>query len=364
MRIVFVAGARPNFMKIAPILHAMAEYEEIETLVVHTGQHYDKKMSDIFFEQLDIPEPIINFGIGGGTREDQIEQTMRAFSRFVDEMKPDAVLVVGDVNSTVACSRVAKSKNITIIHVEAGLRSFDQSMPEEVNRIETDQLSDYLFVTEESGMTNLLRERVAGQPFLVGNVMIDTLVRQLRTVQPEALLNKMSLHAKKYVVGTFHRPSNVDTKKALNNVLEIVEYTAARTKFLLPLHPRTRNSLSQYGLLKRLQNHPNVVVSEPLGYADFISAVSQSLGIITDSGGIQEETTFLRIPCITMRENTERPVTVEVGTNVLAGTDTAMVKNAIDDLHAKNVKKGGVPEFWDGRAAPRIVKILVEALSH
>ena len=354
MKIVCVAGARPNFMKIAPLMHAFENYPEIEAALVHTGQHYDKAMSDVFFEQLGLPEPDANLGVGGGSREEQIDRIMESFSTYLEQSKPDAVLVVGDVNSTVACTRIAKKKNLITIHVEAGLRSFDKNMPEEINRIETDELSDYLFVTEQSGMLNLAKESVDGEAFLVGNVMIDTLVRQLKCVDPDHLLKRLGLKPGQYVVGTFHRPSNVDEKEPLGNVLSIVEYVADQCDILLPLHPRTRNSLEQYGWLERLTEHPNVHVSSPMGYVDFISVVSRAKAIVTDSGGVQEETTYLRVPCVTMRDNTERPVTVELGSNTLAGTDPEQVMRALDKVLSCNEFDSEVPDLWDGHAAERI----------
>ncbi len=354
MRIVCVAGARPNFMKIAPLMHAMAEESSLDALLVHTGQHYDKAMSDVFFEQLGIPEPDANLGIGGGTREEQIERIMAKFDPYLAESRPDAVLVVGDVNSTVACSRVAKAHKLTTIHVEAGLRSFDMDMPEEVNRIETDQISDYLYVTEQSGMDNLAAEGINGEAHLVGNVMIDTLVKQLASADPDRLVQDLGLEQGQYMVGTFHRPSNVDAQETLINVVNIIEFVAEQSRILLPLHPRTHQSLERYGWLDRLKNNPNVSLSEPMGYVDFVSIVSRAKGIVTDSGGVQEETTYLGVPCITMRENTERPVTVDLGTNELASTDPAAVMAHLERLFAGQHKKGSIPPLWDGQAAKRI----------
>ncbi len=364
LKIICVAGARPNFMKIAPLMFAMRQHagDRIDARLVHTGQHYDAAMSDVFFEQLGIAEPHANLGVGGGTREEQIERIMEKFDAYVAEHPADAVLVVGDVNSTIACVRVARQHGMGTIHVEAGLRSFDQAMPEEVNRIETDELSDLLFVTEPSGMVNLEAEGVPGQAFLVGNVMIDTLVKQIDATSPEPLMAELGLAAGEYVVATFHRPSNVDELEPLSNVVDIIDYAAARGKVFIPLHPRTRKSLAAHGLDTRLSDNANIVVTEPMGYVDFIGLVSRSRGIVTDSGGIQEESTYLQVPCITMRDNTERPVTVDYGTNVLAGTDPVAVKHALDELFEGRFKSGAVPELWDGRAAERIVGIICDEL--
>lgn len=363
MKIVCVAGARPNFMKIAPLMHAIEAAPEVHAELVHTGQHYDAAMSSVFFEQLGIPEPAVNLGIGGGTRQAQIEQIMAKFEPWLNTAEADAVLVVGDVNSTVACSRIAKKLGITTVHVEAGLRSFDMDMPEEVNRIETDQQSDLLFVTEQSGMDNLQREAVPGKAFLVGNVMIDTLARQLAQIEPTAALAELRLKPSEYMVGTFHRPSNVDTPAALGNVLEIIEHVAESIAIVLPLHPRTRNSLEANSWLERLTSNPNVHVAAPMPYVEFVSLVSQARGIVTDSGGVQEETTYLQVPCITMRDNTERPVTVELGTNVLAKTSVAGVRHHIDELLAGRHKQGTIPPLWDGQAAIRIVDLIKAELS-
>lgn len=364
MKIVCVAGARPNFMKIAPLIHEMNMREGIEPVLVHTGQHYDASMSDLFFRQLGIPDPDINLEVGSGTRDEQIEKIMARFDDYLADNKPDAVLVVGDVNSTIACVRVARKYDIPTIHVEAGLRSFDQTMPEEINRVETDQLSDYLFVTEESGVQNLNDEGVPGKAFLVGNVMIDTLIKQLSALDPDAIVQAEGLTAGEYMVATFHRPSNVDAEDALANVLHIIEYAAEQGKLFIPLHPRTRNSLEKHGWLERLTGNPNVIVSDPKGYVEFVSLVSRARGIVTDSGGVQEETTYLGVPCITMRDNTERPVTVDVGTNVLAGTDTDDVCAALDTLFAGQHKHGEVPPLWDGKAARRIVELLKVELAN
>lgn len=363
MKIVNVAGARPNFMKIAPLMrsmHSERHKDRLTSLLVHTGQHYDEAMSRVFFDELDIPRPDVNLEVGSGSREEQIEKVMQTFDRVMLQEKPDAVLVVGDVNSTIACARVAKDRGAMAIHVEAGLRSFDQEMPEEINRIETDQISDLLFVTEASGMDNLRREAIAGDAFLTGNVMIDTLVYQLERIGRASKSEQLGLLPGGYFVGTFHRPSNVDHEQPLANVLRIIRYAAEHLPVVLPLHPRTRNALVSRGWLEQLSDHPKVIITEPLGYMDFLTLMRDAKGVVTDSGGVQEETTYLGVPCITMRDNTERPVTVELGTNVLAGTNPERVLEAIDDVLSGAGKKGAIPPLWDGHAASRIVDIIAD----
>ncbi|MEZ5560435.1 MAG: UDP-N-acetylglucosamine 2-epimerase (non-hydrolyzing) [Pseudomonadales bacterium] len=362
MKILNVAGARPNFMKIAPIMAAMAARQDMEGVIVHTGQHYDDRMSRVFFEDLGIPAPRINLEVGSGERMEQIRRIAERFDPVVRREKPDAVLVVGDVTSTVACAQVAKHHGIPIVHVEAGLRSFDLEMPEEINRIETDKLSDLLFVTEPSGMENLAREGVPGKAFHVGNVMIDTLVGHLGKARALAVSERLGLEPGAYFVGTFHRPSNVDSAPRLTNVLSIIEHAAGYHPIVLPLHPRTRGSLERHGLQKRLEGQANIRIVDPLGYLDFVSLIDRARAIITDSGGIQEESTYLKVPCITMRDNTERPITVEIGSNVLAGTDPDQVRLAVDRVMSGDIRPARVPELWDGHAAERIVEILAREL--
>lgn len=362
IKILNVAGARPNFMKVAPLIRALAAAGTFEQRLVHTGQHYDASMSQVFFDELGIPTPDVNLEVGPGERLAQIDRIMERFEPVVLRERPHAVLVVGDVNSTVACARIARKHGVKVVHVEAGLRSFDETMPEELNRVETDRLSDYLFVTEPSGMTNLEREGIAGKRFLVGNVMIDTLVGQLTQARALQVCARFGLEPRDYFVATFHRPSNVDSSERLSTVLDIIAHATRSASLVLPLHPRTRASLERFGLMARMQSMPRVHLSEPLGYLDFLSLVHDAKGVLTDSGGVQEETTYLRIPCITMRDNTERPVTVDVGSNVLAGTDPNDVKCALDRVVSGRAKVGAVPDLWDGHAAVRIVDILQREL--
>jgi len=349
-------------MKIAPLMAAMRAQGRIAPLLVHTGQHYDDNLSKVFFDELGIPRADIDLGIGSGTRQEQIVAIKSAFRETLESHPCDAVLVVGDVNSTIACASVAKERGLFVIHVEAGLRSFDPDMPEEQNRRETDAISDLLFVTEESGMRNLAAESNQGQRFLVGNVMIDTLVHNLSRAETSSILEKLGLKAHEFIVATFHRPSNVDTREDLTRLVGTIDDICRLSVMVLPLHPRTRQSLLQHKLLEKLKTIENLVLCEPLGYLDFLKLISSARCVVTDSGGIQEETTWLGIPCITMRENTERPVTVDTGTNILAGSDKNLLMENLDAVLANNFKKGERPPFWDGHAAQRIVSIIQEQL--
>jgi len=364
IKILNVAGARPNFMKVEPLVHEMNRHADVVHKLVHTGQHYDVMMSKVFFDELGIPAPDVNLEVGGGERLAVIERIMTRFDPIVRSERPDAVLVVGDVNSTIACARVAREHGVKVVHVEAGLRSFDPAMPEELNRVETDRISDFLFVTEPAGMKNIANERLEGRAYLVGNVMIDTLVAQLQRAREMEVYKRFGLEPGRYVVATFHRPSNVDDPEALKAVVDIIQHTCAQRPMVLPVHPRTRQALVRFGFNECLGRIEALRLTEPLGYLEFLSLVSESAAVVTDSGGIQEETTYLKIPCVTMRENTERPITVDVGSNVLAGTRPETVKLHIDAaLQNGAAKKAAVPELWDGRAAVRIVGHLREEIS-
>ena len=358
LSIINVVGARPNFMKIAPLHHVMAADPDIKSALVHTGQHYDDNLSTVFFDQLGIPRPDVNLGVGGGSREEQIERIMEAFRPTVAEIKPDLVLVVGDVNSTIACARVAKENNIRVAHVEAGLRSFDWDMPEEHNRVQTDQISDYLFITEPSSIENLTKEGIKGKAFLVGNVMIDSLANNLEKAKRSPTVADLGLTDQGYFTATFHRPSNVDDPKSMAGLVDTLTMVCEKFPLVLPLHPRTANSLEKFGLMEKLRALDNLKLTEPLGYLDFIGLLSSTKAVITDSGGIQEETTYLGVPCLTMRQNTERPVTIDVGTNTLIGSDRKRLGEELDKVLAGTYKKGEIPEMWDGKAASRIVQTL------
>ncbi len=354
MRIDIIAGARPNFMKIAPLVAAIEQAQKqgkrIDYRLVHTGQHYDKKLSQTFFDQLGIPQPDINLEVGSGTQAGQTASIMVKYEAVITNPKPDLVLVVGDVNSTMACAIVAKKTGVRVAHVEAGIRSHDWSMPEEVNRVVTDAITDYFFTTTAGAGENLQK---AGAPqgaiFLVGNTMIDTLLKNLPNLKKPGFWEEYQLQEGRYVVCTLHRPNNVDEAAGLAALIREIGTNANGLPVVFPVHPRTRKNLQPDQL------PDNVILTEPLGYLEFIYLVKHALAVVTDSGGIQEETTVLGVPCITLRDNTERPETVEVGTNELIGTDPGQIKPAFDTLFADKWKKGEVPDYWDGAAGQRIV---------
>jgi UDP-N-acetylglucosamine 2-epimerase (non-hydrolysing) len=369
-RIVCVVGARPNFMKIAPILTALKRHgDAVEALLVHTGQHYDAAMNTQYFDALGIPEPDVNLGVGSGSHAVQTAEVMIRFEAVLDQYLPDAVLVVGDVNSTLACALVAAKKHIAVIHVEAGLRSGDRAMPEEVNRVLTDQLSDLLFTTEEKAAENLQREGIAAERIhFAGNVMIDTLLHNLPSAIPAATLVAEAGRpgfgggSDGYAVLTLHRPSNVDDPLKLRALLEIMGRIGARTPLLFPLHPRTRGMITKFGL-DGLLDTPGILTLPPMGYLQMLGLMRGATVVLTDSGGIQEETTALGVPCITLRENTERPITVEEGSNTVAGTDPAHILAVYEALLARGGKAGRVPRYWDGKAAERIAATLLDWLA-
>ena len=359
MRITFVAGARPNFMKIAPLL-TTARGAGVTCRLVHTGQHYDEQMSARFFDELGLPTPDGHLGVGSGTHAVQTARVMAAFDADLAEHHADLVLVVGDVNSTLACALVAAKRGVPVAHVEAGLRSRDRTMPEEINRILTDQLSDYLFTTERSASANLSAEGIPSERvFFVGNVMIDTLLQHRRRALERPVLQELELTSRGYALCTIHRPSNVDTAHAAAATAAALIAIAARMTTVIPMHPRTRERFGQFGVLEDLRRAPNVRVIEPRGYLDFLALMSNARLVFTDSGGIQEETTALGIPCLTFRENTERPLTVSDGTNVLLGTDPSRVGPAVDEVLAGRGREGRIPELWDGRASARIIRTLL-----
>ena len=363
MRIVNVVGARPNFMKIAPLMAAYAERGGIEALLVHTGQHYDEQMSELFFRQLGIAAADINLGVGSGSHAAQTAAIMAAFEPVVLDTKPDAVLVVGDVNSTIACGLVAAKLQIKLIHVEAGLRSFDRSMPEEINRVLTDAISDLLFCTEQSGVDNLRREGIgADKVFLVGNVMIDTLLSNRDKAESSGVLDDLDLSVGDYAVLTLHRPSNVDDPAAFGRILDALDVIQRDMPIVFPVHPRTRKTLSQLFLIERIEAMPNLRLLAPIGYLDFLKLISSAKLALTDSGGIQEETTILKVPCLTLRENTERPITVQIGSNQIVGTDTGRIVSAYQQIVSGKWRQCGTPPLWDGHAAERIVQILTEKI--
>lgn len=365
MKIIAVVGARPNFMKIAPIMAACANCKTIESVLVHTGQHYDEKMSDLFFRELEIPEPDINLGVGGGSHAEQTAAIMTTFEPVVIEQQPDAVLVVGDVNSTIACGLVAVKLGVSLIHVEAGLRSGDRTMPEEINRILTDAISDMLFCTEPAGVENLRHEGVSEEKIhLVGNVMIDTLLRNRQKAEATTILEELELQPSEFAVVTLHRPATVDDPQALAGIIDVLDAVQADMPTIFPVHPRTRGNLKTAGLMGRAEAMNNLQLMEPIGYLEFLKLMANARIVLTDSGGIQEETTILGVSCLTLRENTERPITCEIGTNRLVGTEPGPIIAAYREAMNANAKsESQVPPLWDGQAAERIVQIIVDQAS-
>ncbi|MFA5805651.1 MAG: UDP-N-acetylglucosamine 2-epimerase (non-hydrolyzing) [Melioribacteraceae bacterium] len=391
LKIISVVGARPNFMKVAPLHKAFEKLSEesgkwksaeggeskkeeeknssiahqpltINHLICHTGQHYDEKMSKVFFDELELPKPDFYLGVGSGSHAEQTAKVMIEFEKILLQEKPDLVIVVGDVNSTIACSLAAVKLHIKVAHVEAGLRSFDKEMPEEINRVLTDTISDFLFITEKSGLENLKNSGISDEKvFFVGNCMIDSLIHYLPKVDKSTILETYCLLPTAYLLVTLHRPSNVDEAKSLREVIEMLNHLSEKRKIVFPIHPRTRANIKAFGLESFLNE--NIILTDPIGYLDFISLVKNCELVITDSGGIQEESTYLGVQCLTLRDNTERPVTVEVGTNHLVGTDFKKAELAAVEILSGKKKIGKIPELWDGKAAERIVRILVEKLN-
>ncbi|MAV92828.1 MAG: UDP-N-acetylglucosamine 2-epimerase (non-hydrolyzing) [Candidatus Marinimicrobia bacterium] len=359
MKIDIIAGARPNFIKIAPIINQINLIKKKKTnlsyRLIHTGQHYDDEMSNIFFNQLSIPKPNVNLDVGSSTHAKQTADIMVGYEQIIKKARPDVCLVVGDVNSTMACAIVAKKEKIKVAHVEAGIRSFDSDMPEEINRIVTDSISDYYFTTSETANMNLKNLGVRkSKIFFVGNVMIDTLLSQLPHLKKPLIFNKLCLSKKKYFVLTLHRPSNVDDEKKLLSVLKVINNNVNNLKVLFPAHPRTKKVLNKSKI-----NLKNIYQINPMSYLEFNYLVKNSLCILTDSGGITEETTVMNIPCITLRENTERPETVKYGTNELVGTNQKKIILSLNKVLTHNWKKGSTPELWDGKSSYRIINHLI-----
>ncbi|WP_353150624.1 UDP-N-acetylglucosamine 2-epimerase (non-hydrolyzing) [Flavobacterium sp.] len=357
--ITLIAGARPNFMKIAPIIHAIhkaqKEYKNINYRLIHTGQHYDKKMSGDFFEQLEIPEPHANLESGGGTQAEQTANIMIRFEKELIENPTDLVLVVGDVTSTMACAITAQKLNIKVAHVEAGIRSNDWSMPEEINRLVTDAITNYFFTTSEIANENLLKSGVnIEQIFFVGNTMIDTLLKNLPRFKKPMIWDEIGLIEKEYLVMTLHRPANVDEEHKLKELLDEIIFNSGDLPLVFPVHPRTAKNLENIGL-----RYSRLHLIEPQGYLEFNYLVERAKAVVTDSGGITEETTVLGVPCITLRDNTERPETITEGTNELIGTDPKAIKPTMEKLFSGNWKQGKIPHLWDGKTSERIVDILL-----
>lgn len=360
MKIVSVVGARPNFIKVAPVMQAMAKRLDIKQVLIHTGQHYDDNMSELFFKELGLLKPDVNLGVGSGSQAWQTAQIMIRFEEVALKEKPDMVLVYGDVNSTVAAALVCSKLLIPVGHVESGLRSFDRTMPEEINRLLTDQIAELLFTPSKDGDENLLREGVPKEKIhLVGNVMIDTLIRLLPKAQGEELKAEL-VGNRNYALVTLHRPSNADEPEMLSNVMATLEEISHDLPVIFPVHPRTKKKISEFGFHIAKNGRLNLI--DPLGYLDFLGLQKRAMVVITDSGGIQEETTFLGIPCLTVRYNTERPITAEMGTNVIVGQDMKRLKKEVYNVLDGNAKKGKVPPLWDGKASERIADIIVRGM--
>ncbi|MBO3699743.1 non-hydrolyzing UDP-N-acetylglucosamine 2-epimerase [Roseivirga sp. E12] len=358
MLIDIIAGARPNFMKVAPIIHEIKKRQSlgssIEFRLVHTGQHYDKKMSDDFFDQLNIPHPDVNLESGSGTQAEQTAKIMVRYEQLLMEKPCEITLVVGDVTSTMACSIAAKKLNIRVAHVEAGIRSFDLSMPEEINRMVTDSITDYFFITSETARENLLKAGVdSGKIYFVGNTMIDTLLKNRSRFQQPEVWNELNLSPKGYLVMTMHRPANVDAEHKLKEFMFKILDHSGDLSIIFPIHPRTAKVFDRIGLF-----HDRLHLTEPMSYLEFNYLVENAMAVITDSGGITEETTVMGIPCLTLRDNTERPETCEIGTNELIGTDPLNIPPALERLLSGNWRKGEIPALWDGKTSPRIVDVL------
>lgn len=364
MKIIEVVGARPNFMKVAPFHRAMKllsdnSGKEIEQILVHTGQHYDYNLSEVFFRDLQLPSPDIYLGIGSGTHAEQTAKIMLSFEKVLLENKPDLVVVVGDVNSTLACALCAVKLHFPLAHIEAGLRSFNRKMPEEINRIVTDAISDYLFTPCEEANENLLREGISPEKiFFVGNIMIDTLILLKDKWENSDILHKIGIKPKSYGVLTLHRPTNVDEVEDLSEILTIVKEVSSYVPIIFPVHPRSLKTMERNNLLNSLGSR--IMVIQSLGYIDFIKLMKESICVLTDSGGIQEETTFLGIPCLTLREETERWVTVEMGTNEVVDRDKNKILSAVEKILEGKWKKGKIPPLWDGKTAERIANVLMK----
>lgn len=366
--IACVVGARPNFMKMAPLLRAMESYPNLQPTLIHTGQHYDSNLSDVFFEELEMPRPDISLGVGSGKHGEQTARILTAFEEVL-EKGPESgdgysmVVVVGDVNSTMAAALAAAKLRVPVAHVEAGLRSFDRTMPEEINRIVTDSISNLLLVSEPAGIENLRHEgHPDEQVHLTGNVMIDTLRALLPKAQALDTLSRFSLASKQYCLVTLHRPANVDDAETLSGLLDVLAEISKEMPVVFPVHPRTKSRLEQFGLTGRLSEAPGIIEAPPLGYLDFLALSSQAKVVVTDSGGLQEESTALGVPCLTMRPNTERPITVEQGTSTLIGSDAEKLRYHLREVLEGKYRQGTCPELWDGRAAERIARVVSDSL--
>lgn len=363
--LTFIAAARPNFMKIAPLVRACMASPKVFFTLIHTGQHYDKNMSDTFFEQLGIPQPNLNLNVGGGSHATQTGNTMIAFEEYLQTNKTDCVIVVGDVNATLACALTAKKQHIPVAHIESGLRSFDRSMPEEINRLATDAISDFLYTPSPDADLQLKKEGVDDSKVCcIGNVMIDTLFNNLEAASNSTILESINITPGSYALLTLHRPSNVDEKSTLEGILKGLEHVAKEFPIVFPLHPRTKKQIESFGLENAFNTHnkgtANFIVLEPVGYLEMLKLTQNANIVLTDSGGLQEETTVLGVPCLTLRPNTERPITITEGSNILVGTDTDAIITNFDKY--KNTKSTRKPDLWDGHAADRFLSDILTRL--
>ncbi|MBC8383289.1 MAG: UDP-N-acetylglucosamine 2-epimerase (non-hydrolyzing) [Candidatus Cloacimonetes bacterium] len=359
MKIALVVGARPNFMKVGPVYFELKKHSRYTPLLIHTGQHYDKNLSEIFFTQLGFPKPDVYLGVGSGTHGVQTAKIMIAFEQFLLQEKPDLVLVAGDVNSTVACAIDAVKLHIPVAHLEAGLRSYDRRMPEEINRIQTDCISSMLLTPSQDADENLIREGISKDKiFLVGNAMIDSLMQHEKKAELSTKMNDLGLKKHSYALITLHRPSNVDDRENLEIILDAFAEIAEKIPLVFPMHPRTRKQLAVLDLEEKANAIANLKIIEPIGYLDFLKLEKYAKFVLTDSGGIQEETTVLQVPCLTLRENTERPITIELGTNQLVELDRDVIIQKVNTILNGHYKKGSIPPLWDGHTAERIVQVM------
>lgn len=361
MKVIHLVGARPNFMKVAPLHKILNQKKGVDSLIVHSGQHYDRMMSEVFFEELDLPKPQYHLGVKEGTATQKVAKIMMKFEEVIEKEKPNLIVVVGDVDSTLAGALTASKVKTPLAHVESGLRSFDQLMPEEKNRIVIDHLSDFLFVSEKSGLDNLKNEGISDSKIhFVGNLMIDSLAAFQKKASTLKTLKEFGLEGKDYVLMTMHRPKNVDSKEMLLKVLQVIETISKYSMVIFPMHPRTEKSIERFNLKERFNKIGNLITSKPLGYLAFLNLMSHSTTVITDSGGIQEETTFLGIPCLTLRNSTERPSTVTIGTNtIVPDLNVDIVKEQFQTILQGSYKKGSIPELWDGKSAERVAEIIL-----
>jgi len=359
VKIALVVGARPNFMKVGPVYFELKKHSRYTPLLIHTGQHYDKNLSEIFFEQLGFPKPDVYLGVGSGTHGVQTAKIMIAFEQFLLQEKPDLVLVAGDVNSTVACAIDAVKLHIPVAHLEAGLRSYDRRMPEEINRIETDCISSMLLTPSKDADENLIREGISKEKiFLVGNAMIDSLIKYEKQAEHSKTMDELGLEKQSYALITLHRPSNVDDRDNLEIILDAFSEISKKIPLVFPMHPRTRKQLSVFGLEEKVDAITNLKLIDPIGYLDFLKLEKYAQFVLTDSGGIQEETTVFGVPCLTLRENTERPITIELGTNQLVELNKDVIIQKVTAILNGTYKKGSIPPLWDGHTAQRIVQVM------